>query len=164
MNEIPRLRAMGLPNGKFLLVLDRCPGDPVEAGDALREAVPDAYAIASRYTVEVQDWPSDDLATAAAEACAMTHGEEDAALIGQVRGAFAGLHAEAEAWRMQGRPAVEAADALRMRAERAEVELVALRVEAEQLLDKLDGWDLGEPIHAATRPLRSLLLAVKDAA
>ena len=107
MNEIPRLRAMGLPNGKFLLVLDRCPGDPVEAGDALREAVPDAYAIASRYTVEVQDWPSDDLATAAAEACAMTHGEEDAALIGQVRGAFAGLHAEAEAWRMQGRPAVE---------------------------------------------------------
>ena len=102
-----RLQAMSLPNGKTLLVLDRWSGPARDAETGLRAAVPDAYVIVSDRPIEVHSWPSDDLATAAAEACAMTHGEEDAVLITQVRAAFASLHGEAEAWRDSGRHAVE---------------------------------------------------------
>ena len=103
-----RLQTMVLPNGRFLLVLDDWAGDPDEvAVDDVREYAGAAGVLVFTERVDVASWIDDDLAAAGAEACAMTHGEDDDALIGQVRSSFAGLHAEAEAWRMQGRPAVE---------------------------------------------------------
>lgn len=126
----PRLQAMSLPDGKYLLVLDGWPGDPAIARHALNEAHKDAGAMVFRDRVEVHSWPDQDLAVHAAQACALTHELDDSALLDEVRKAVHGQVAEAEAWREYGRQAVEDVDALRVRADRAEDDLSRLRAAA----------------------------------
>lgn len=111
--EPARLRAMSLPNGKFLLVLDGYSGEDTRDGvHMLNEACEEAGALVLRERIDVVSWPDADLAESAAEACAMTHGEDDDALIGAVRGMYAAQAAEAEAWRMGGATAVERVEVL----------------------------------------------------
>ena len=138
-NLPPRLQAMSLPDGKYLLVLDGWPGDPDIARHALNEAHKDADAMVFADRVDVHSWPDQDLAAHAAQACALTHELDDNALLDEVRKAVHGQVAEAEAWREHGRQAVEDVDALRVRADRAEDDLSRLRAAAWAVVEPGQG-------------------------
>ena len=104
-----RLQVMTLPNGRFLLVMDQCPTALYGEKDVSR-VCRDSGATGIMFVpgrVDAVSWPDQDFADATAAACAMTHAEDDDALIGKVRGMYGGMMAEAEAWRLSGREAVE---------------------------------------------------------